>query len=29
MNVNETYYKIAKDRLNGIDQKGRINLFDI
>ena len=27
--INETYYKIAKDRLNGIDQKGRINLFDI
>lgn len=27
--INETYYKIAKDRLQGINQKGEMNLFDI
>ena len=27
--INENYYKIAKDRLNGINQKGEMNLFDI
>lgn len=27
--INETYYKIAKDRLNGINQKGEMNLFDM
>ena len=27
--INEIYYKIAKDRLNGINQKGEMNLFDI
>ena len=26
--INETYYKIAKDRLQGINQKGIMNLFD-
>ena len=26
--INETYYKIAKDRLNGINQKGETSLFD-
>jgi DNA modification methylase len=25
--INETYYKIATDRLNGINQKGEIDLF--
>ena len=27
--INEHYYKIAKDRLQGINQKGEMNLFDI
>lgn len=27
--INETYYKIAIDRLNGINQKGEMNLFDL
>lgn len=27
--INETYYKIAEDRLKGINQKGEMNLFDI
>ena len=27
--INETYYNIAKDRLQGINQKGEMNLFDI
>lgn len=27
--INETYYKIAKDRLQGINQKGEMNLFDL
>lgn len=27
--INEKYYLIAKDRLKGIDAKGRMNLFDI
>ena len=27
--INETYYKIAKDRLNGINQKGEMDLFAI
>lgn len=27
--INETYCKIAKDRLQGINQKGELNLFDI
>ena len=27
--INETYYKISIDRLNGINQKGEMNLFDI
>lgn len=27
--INETYYKIAVDRLQGINQKGEMNLFDI
>lgn len=26
--INENYYKIAKDRLNGINQKGEMSLFD-
>ena len=26
--INETYYKIAKDRLNGINQKGETSLLD-
>jgi len=26
--INETYYKIAKDRLNGINQKGEMSLLD-
>ena len=27
--INEQYYKIAQDRLQGINQKGEMNLFDI
>lgn len=27
--INERFYKIAKDRLQGINQKGEMNLFDI
>ena len=27
--INEQYYKIATDRLNGINQKGEMNLFDL
>ena len=27
--INEKYYNIAKDRLQGIDAKGRMNLFDL
>lgn len=27
--INEKYYKIACDRLNGLNQKGEMNLFDI
>lgn len=27
--INEKYYQIAKDRLQGINQKGEMNLFDI
>ena len=27
--INEKYFKIATDRMNGINQKGEINLFDI
>ena len=27
--INEKYYKIAKDRLQGYNQKGEMNLFDI
>ena len=27
--INETYYNIAKQRLNGINQKGEINLLDM
>ena len=27
--INEKYYNIAKDRLQGINQKGEMNLFDI
>lgn len=27
--INEKYFKIACDRLNGINQKGQLNLFDI
>lgn len=27
--INETYYKIATDRLKGINQKGELNLFDV
>lgn len=27
--INEEYYNIAKDRLNGINQKGEMNLFDL
>ena len=27
--INEKYYKIAIDRLNGINQKGEMNLFDL
>ena len=27
--INPEYYNIAKDRLNGINQKGEMNLFDI
>ena len=27
--INEKYYKIACDRLNGINQKGEMNLFDL
>ena len=27
--INEKYYKIATDRLKGINQKGELNLFDI
>ena len=26
--INEKYYQIAKDRLNGINQKGEMSLFD-
>lgn len=26
--INDKYFKIAQDRLNGIDQKGQIDLFD-
>ena len=26
--INEEYYKIAVDRLNGIDQRGQTDLFD-
>ncbi len=26
--INEEFYKIAVDRMNGINQKGQINLFD-
>ena len=26
--INDKYFNIAKDRLNGIDQKGQIDLFD-
>lgn len=27
--INEKYYKIAKDRLQGINIKGEMNLFDM
>ena len=27
--INEKYYKIAKDRLQGWNQKGEMSLFDI
>ena len=27
--INEKYYKIAVDRLKGINQKGEMNLFDM
>jgi site-specific DNA-methyltransferase (adenine-specific) len=27
--INEKYFNIAKDRLQGINQKGEMNLFDI
>lgn len=27
--INENFYKIAVDRLNGINQKGELNLFDL
>ena len=27
--INEKYYKIAVDRLQGINQRGEMNLFDI
>lgn len=27
--INEKYFKIAEDRLNGINQKGELNLFDL
>ena len=27
--IDETYFKIAKDRLNGINKRGEMNLFDI
>lgn len=27
--INDKYYKIACDRLQGINQKGEMNLFDI
>ena len=27
--INPKYYNIAKDRLAGINQKGKMNLFDI
>ena len=27
--IDEKYYKITIDRLNGINQKGEMNLFDI
>ena len=27
--INDKYFKIAQDRLNGIDQKGQIDLFDV
>ena len=27
--INEKYYKIAIDRLQGINQKGEMNLFDM
>ena len=27
--INEKYFKIAEDRLNGINQKGEMNLFDL
>ena len=27
--INEKYYQIAIDRLQGINQKGEMNLFDI
>lgn len=26
--INEKYFKIAQDRLNGINQKGEMNLFE-
>lgn len=26
--INEKYYKIAKDRLNGIDKNGQMDLFN-
>lgn len=26
--INEKYFKIAKDRLNGINQKGQMDLFN-
>lgn len=27
--INEKYWKIATDRLQGINQKGELNLFDL
>ena len=27
--INETYYKIATDRINGFNQKGEMNLFNL
>ena len=27
--INEKYFQIAQDRLQGINQKGELNLFDI